>query len=121
MTFIVHWIERYSLIFQNKFSVKFLLFWCSCEYWDGIALQKRYPQFVERTDLNAIWEPEGGLVDAALANSVHIQLARARGAHIRDNVKVVELRPTKDGGCQVGTISLLPNSDPYKNNINAGT
>ena len=46
-------------------------------------------------------ESEGGLVDAALGNAVHIQLARARGAHIRDNVKVLDLRPTQDGGCQV--------------------
>ena len=73
------------------------------EYLDGAALHKRFPQFVNRPDLSAILDPEGGLVDAALGNAVHIQLARARGAHIQDNVKVLELRPTDDGGCQVGT------------------
>ena len=76
---------------------------CSYEYLDGAALHKRFPQFVNRPDLSAIFDPEGGIVDAALGNAVHIQLARARGAYIRDNVKVMELRPTRDGGCQVGT------------------
>ena len=53
-----------------------------------------------------MFQKDGGLVDAATANSVHIQLARGNGATIIDNCPVTRL--TKDNqGIITVSISLV--------------
>ncbi|KAK2141961.1 hypothetical protein LSH36_1011g00012 [Paralvinella palmiformis] len=67
------------------------------ERWTADQLKVRYPQFTADTDTIALYQPDGGLVDAALANSTHIQLAMAHGAHVIDCCPVVRIEANPDG------------------------
>jgi sarcosine oxidase len=60
-------------------------------------VQMRWPQFHLDGDEHAIYQSESGLVDAAKANAVHVSLARAHGADIRDETPVRALHPTLRG------------------------
>jgi sarcosine oxidase len=57
----------------------------------------RFPQFTLDENVRAIYQPEGGLVDASKGNAVHIALARARGATVLDETPVNVLRPAGEG------------------------
>ncbi len=57
----------------------------------------RYPQFRLDENVEAVYQPDGGLVDAARANAVHINLARARGATVLPNARVWGVRPLAEG------------------------
>ena len=64
----------------------------------------RYPQWSVGSSTEALHQAEGGLVDAALGNSVHIQLARANGAEVLENCAVMRLEPLAAGDqCMVRT------------------
>ena len=69
---------------------------------DGLRLHERYPQFNASENYRAVFQKDSGLVDAALANSVHIQLARKHGATVLDETKVEGIERTKAGSFQVG-------------------
>lgn len=58
---------------------------------DAHALRKRFPQWTGPDNLTALYQTDGGLVDAALANAVHIQLARAHGATILEECAVTDI------------------------------
>ena len=60
-------------------------------------VMERYPQFRLHPDVRGVYQRDGGLVDAARANAVHINLARARGATVLDNTPVRGVRPAADG------------------------
>ncbi|GAV08914.1 hypothetical protein RvY_18535-2 [Ramazzottius varieornatus] len=63
---------------------------------DGIELNRRFPQFnTAEKDITAMYQKDAGFVNAGLANAVHAQLARSRGAEILENTKVVNI--TKRG------------------------
>ncbi len=64
-------------------------------------LRMKIPTFQVADDIMALYQKDGGLVDAAMGNAVHIQLARAHGATILDECPVLRLQPTRDGGCIV--------------------
>lgn len=66
-------------------------------------LRQRFPQFNPDHRTITLYEPVGGLVDAALSNSVHIQLAAARGATIKDHTPVTRIEPNADGTATVYT------------------
>ena len=68
----------------------------------GRELSRKIPCFKTGDNIDALYQKDGGLVDAALGNAIHIQLARSHGATIIDNCPVLRLEPTKDGGCKVG-------------------
>ena len=59
-----------------------------CERLDGGLLGTRYPQFITSPDAKALFLPDNGVLDAALANETNIQLARKHGATILEEVQV---------------------------------
>ncbi len=59
-------------------------------------IMQRWPQFRLAGDEQGIYQAESGLVDAGKANAVHLALARAAGATIRDRTPVLALRPRGD-------------------------
>jgi sarcosine oxidase len=50
----------------------------------------------------AIFQKDAGLVDAALGNSTHLQLARGNGAVVIDRCPVTALRRNQDSQIEVG-------------------
>lgn len=62
----------------------------------------RWPQFRLDPQTRGVYQAEGGLVDAARANAVHVALARARGVEIREHTTVQALEPSP-GGVEVIT------------------
>lgn len=70
---------------------------------DAIELQERFPQFSGPgvSGLVALLQKDGGLVDAASSNAVHIQLARGRGATVMDNTAVLKIDTMDDGTAMV--------------------
>ena len=63
---------------------------------------RRYPQYDVTPDMFAFYDRNGGIIDAAMSNAVHVQLARAHGARILDECPVTKVTPTADGGAEVG-------------------
>ena len=64
----------------------------------------RFPQFHLSPDTEGLFKVEVGLVDAALANSVHIQLARAHGAEVLERCVVTRLEPLNGDHCVVNEL-----------------
>ena len=73
----------------------------SYERLSGADIRRRFPQFRVDDDMIGLYQAKGGLVDAALGNALHVQLARSHGAHVIDNCPVVKVETTKDGGARV--------------------
>lgn len=82
-------IEGYIRAFQHH-GVDFELLTAS-------QVMSRWPQYTLRGDERAIFQEESGLVDAAKGIAVHIALARARGAQIKDDTPVRAMRSTPLG------------------------
>ncbi|PVD25419.1 hypothetical protein C0Q70_13075 [Pomacea canaliculata] len=66
-------------------------------------LRARYPQFTPPPNMVALYQKDGGLVDAALGNSTHVQLARGNGAVVLDLCPVLKISRTADGKMEVVT------------------
>ena len=64
---------------------------------NGAQIRARFPQWTVPDDMLALYQPDGGLVDAAMGNAVHIQLARSHGATIVENCKVTRIEPETAG------------------------
>ena len=60
-------------------------------------------------DVVGVYQKDGGLVDAALGNSTHVQLAMAHGATIIDNCPVTRIEKTQDRGVKVKATSYNNN------------
>lgn len=58
------------------------------ERWDGRQLRSHFPQFRCDDDVICLYQKSGGLVDAALGNALHIQMARGHGANILEHCAV---------------------------------
>ncbi len=69
---------------------------------DGNEVMRRYPQFKIRQEVDALWQADTGLADAAKGNGAHIGMARYYGATIVDHCGVKAIRPV-DGGVDVET------------------
>ncbi|XP_045189446.1 monomeric sarcosine oxidase-like [Mercenaria mercenaria] len=69
----------------------------------GSKLKQRFPQFNTGDNHVAVYEEDGGLVDAAMANAVHIQLARGNGASVIDHCPVLRLTKNDSGHITVHT------------------
>ena len=63
---------------------------------DAQELTYRYPQFTLPEGAHGLYQADGGLVDAAKANAVHVALARLHGATICERLPVLALRPVGD-------------------------
>lgn len=70
----------------------------------GSALRKRFPQFEIDDSYDAVYQSEAGLVDAALGNAVHLQLAQGRGARILDNCPVTGVERASNGMITVSNV-----------------
>ena len=66
----------------------------------------RYPQWCVDDSTVALYQKDGGLVDAALANSTHVQLAQARGADVIEECNVISLKPSGVDECVVNNFLL---------------
>ncbi|GFR80086.1 sarcosine oxidase [Elysia marginata] len=66
-------------------------------------LMERYPQFTVGPTMQALYQKDGGLVDAAAGNSLHVQLAQGRGAKVIDNCPVNRLTRAPSGLLEVST------------------
>lgn len=73
------------------------------EMWSGPELRRRYPQFQCGDDMIAQWQKDGGLVDAALGNALHVQLARGYGAHVLEKCGVQSIVTKENGTAEVHT------------------
>ncbi|XP_052798499.1 monomeric sarcosine oxidase-like [Mya arenaria] len=73
------------------------------QWLSGTQLHDRYPQFQTDEKYVAVYQKDGGLVDAATGNAVHVQLARGRGASVIENCPVLRLTRNKDGLIKVTT------------------
>lgn len=73
------------------------------EWFTGSQLHQKFPQFTTDDSYVAVYQKDGGLVDAARANAVHIQLARGNGATIIDNCAVTRLTKDNQGITTVHT------------------
>ena len=71
----------------------------------GSQLHQTFPQFETDDSYVAVYQKDAGLVDAALANAIHIQLARGNGAVIEENCSVTNLHKADNGFITVRTIA----------------
>ncbi|XP_022096174.1 uncharacterized protein LOC110982213 [Acanthaster planci] len=88
-------VERYAESMQEN-GIEF-------EELNGLQLHERFPQFSASDNYRAVYQKDAGLVAAAVANAVHIQLARKHGATILDETKVERVEKTKEGSYKVFT------------------
>ena len=87
-----------------RFKFIFLFFHLRFEYLTPAQLRERFPQFTPSDDIVALYQKDGGLVDAALGNAALVQMARGHGAVVIDNCPVLNIETTKDGHSLVRAI-----------------
>lgn len=82
----------------------------SCEEHDlpyerlsGTELADRFPGFQLPEDYEAIYQPDGGFLVPEQCTVAHVDRAHRAGATIRARERVVDWRPTADGGVRVET------------------
>jgi sarcosine oxidase len=68
-----------------------------CDLMSAKDINSKWPQFNFGDNVFGVFDSEAGLVDAAMANSVHQQLAEARGVKIITQTKVVKLEKISAG------------------------
>ena len=77
------------------------------ERFDAAELMRRWPQFRVSDDHEALYQPDGGILDIRKAGAVHVALARARGATVLGGAGVTRdragarRRPADDRGRRV--------------------
>jgi sarcosine oxidase len=64
---------------------------------DGAEVMRRFPQFRLAAPVAALWQADSGLVDAIQGNAAHQALARAHGATLLEQTRVMEICPRSDG------------------------
>lgn len=69
----------------------------------GPQIRARFPQWTVPDDMLALYQADGGLVDAAMGIAVHVQLARSHGATTVENCKVLRIEPETGGTALVHT------------------
>ncbi|XP_055955263.1 monomeric sarcosine oxidase [Patella vulgata] len=70
---------------------------------DSEALMKKFPQFEVGKEVMSLYQPDAAIVDPAMSNSVHIQLARGYGASILANTSVIRVLRNDNGQITVQT------------------
>ena len=80
-----------------------LSIWC-CPRFERLTsaeLRARYPQFTTGPNTLALFQKDAGLVDAALGNATHLQLARGNGAVLVDRCPVLRIRRNSAANIEV--------------------
>jgi glycine/D-amino acid oxidase-like deaminating enzyme len=67
------------------------------ERFDAAELMRRWPQFRVPEDHEAVFQPEGGILDIRRAGAVLRALARGRGATVLGDAQVTAIRPGERG------------------------
>lgn len=78
------------------------------EVLDGAEIRHRWPQWEVPDSVQAVYQDQGGLVDARKANATHIALARSRGAQVLEVTPALELRPAGD------TVEVITSTGTYR-------
>ncbi|XP_071511159.1 monomeric sarcosine oxidase-like [Diadema antillarum] len=61
------------------------------ERFEGESIRSKFPQMNPTPEWITLYQKDSGLVDAAMGNAVHIQLARKHGATILENAGVMNI------------------------------
>ncbi len=64
---------------------------------DAGEVMSRWPQFRLEGDHDALFQPDGGILDIRKGTAAHLALARARGATVVADAPVRDIRVTPDG------------------------
>jgi sarcosine oxidase len=64
---------------------------------DAAEMMRRYPAFRLPSDFVGVVQPEGGYLEAELAVQTHLDLARAAGAEIHHDRRVLAIEPLGNG------------------------
>ena len=75
--------------------------WRRFERLTSEQLRARYPQFTTGPNTMALFQKGAGLVDAALGNATHVQLARGNGAVVIDRCPVLRIRRSSAANLEV--------------------
>ncbi len=75
---------------------------------DAAEIMRRWPQFRLTDDIHGLYQPHGGIAPAAKCNAVHLRLARAHGATLRDNAPITAIRPLN------GEIEVVAGETTYR-------
>ena len=85
-----------------------------CEVLDAASLMRRYPAFEIPESFVAIFQPDGGFIEASKALAANIAVAKEHGAGVRTGEKVVAVEPAgagvrivTDGGTIVADFAIL--------------
>ena len=68
-----------------------------CEVLDAASLMRRYPAFKIPESFVAIFQPDGGFIEASKALAANIAVAKANGAAVRAGEKVIAVEPAGAG------------------------
>jgi sarcosine oxidase len=68
-----------------------------CEVLDAASLMRRYPAFKIPQSFVAIFQPDGGFIEASKALAAHIAVAKEHGAAVRTSEKVIAVEPVGSG------------------------
>ena len=68
-----------------------------CEVLDAASLMRRYPAFKIPQSFVAIFQPDGGFIEASKALAANIAVAKERGAAVRAWEKVIAVEPAGAG------------------------
>lgn len=64
---------------------------------DADEVMHRFPQFQFDREIDALWQADTGIADAAKGNAAHIGMSRYHGATILDHTAVTDLHPFNGG------------------------
>jgi sarcosine oxidase len=68
-----------------------------CEVLDAASLMRRYPAFKIPQSFVAVFQPDGGFIEASTALAANIAVAKERGAIVRAGEKVIAVEPAGSG------------------------
>jgi sarcosine oxidase len=69
----------------------------SCEVLDAASLMRRYPVFKIPHSFVAIFQPDGGFIEASAVLAANIAVAKERGAAVRTGERVIAVEPAGAG------------------------
>jgi sarcosine oxidase len=73
------------------------------EILDVADVRRRFPAFQLRPGTRTLFQPDGAFVLSEVAIRAHVALARTAGAELHTGEKMLDFKPTADGGVQVRT------------------
>lgn len=93
------------------------------EWLDAAEIMHRWPQFRVGDEVSAIYQEQSGIAPAIRCNGVHLRMARAYGADIRENAPVTSIRDlngeieVKAGGATYRCRKLVMAAGAWTNNL----